>query len=131
MEQTISLQTLIECAVIIGAAWGFYKIIMEIIKAITTRHDKEQAWTKATEDLEKTRKDITEKYDSRLDELENLINDNHTDTEARMQDIKASVMLLTSSVLAILDGLKQQGCNGKVTEAKDSLEKYLMDKAYE
>lgn len=131
MEQTISLQTLIECAVIIGAAWGFYKIIMEIIKAITTRHDKEQAWTKATEDLEKTRKDITEKYDSRLDELENLINDNHTDTEARMQDIKASVMLLTSSVLAILDGLKQQGCNGKVTEAKNSLEKYLMDKAYE
>ncbi len=131
MEQTISLQTLIECAVIIGAAWGFYKIIMEIIKAITTRHDKEQAWTKATEDLEKTRKDITEKYDSRLDELENLINENHTDTEARMQDIKASVMLLTSSVLAILDGLKQQGCNGKVTEAKNSLEKYLMDKAYE
>ena len=132
MEQTqISLQALIQCAVIIGAVWGFYKIIMEIVEAIVKRHDKEEAWSKATADLEKTRKDITDKYDTRLDELEAMINDNHTDTEAKMQEIKADILILTKSVSAILDGLKQQGCNGKVTEAKENLEKYLMDKAYE
>lgn len=131
MDQTISLQALIQCAVIIGAVWGFYKIIMEIVKAITTRHDKEKAWDKATADLEKTRADITKRYDERLDELEAMINDNHTETEAKMQELKADILILTKSVSAILDGLKQQGCNGKVTEAKENLEKYLMDKAYD
>lgn len=131
MEQTISLQALIQCAVIIGAVWGFYKIIMEIVKAITTRHDKEKAWDKATADLEKTRADITKRYDERLDELEAMINDNHTETEAKMQELKADILILTKSVSAILDGLKQQGCNGKVTEAKENLERYLMDKAYD
>lgn len=131
MEQTISLQALIQCAVIIGAIWGFYKIIMEIVKAITTRHDKEKSWDKATADLERTRADITKRYDERLDELEAMINDNHTDTEAKMQELKADILILTKSVSAILDGLKQQGCNGKVTEAKENLEKYLMDKAYD
>lgn len=131
MEQTISIQALIQCAVIIGALWGFYKIVMEIVEAITTRHDKEKEWDKATADLERTRKEITEKYDKRLNELEAMITDNHTDTEAKMQEIKSDIFILTKSVSAILDGLKQQGCNGKVTEAKENLEKYLMDKAYE
>ena len=132
MENTqISLQALIQCAVIIGAVWGFYKIIMEIVKAITTRHDKEKAWDKATADLEKTRAEITKRYDERLDELEAKIDDNHTETEAKMQELKADILILTKSVSAILDGLKQQGCNGKVTEAKENLERYLMDKAYD
>ncbi len=131
MEQTISLQALIQCAVIIGAVWGFYKIIMEIVKAITTRHDKEKAWDKATADLEKTRAEITKRYDERLDELEAKIDDNHTETEAKMQELKADILILTKSVSAILDGLKQQGCNGKVTEAKENLERYLMNKAYD
>lgn len=104
---------------------------MEIVEAINKRHDKEVAWDKATADLEKTRKEITDRYDERLDELEAMINDNHTDTEAKMQELKADILILTKSVSAILDGLKQQGCNGKVTEAKENLEKYLMDKAYE
>lgn len=130
MEQ-ISFEALMQLCGIIAVIWGFAKIIMEIVKAITTRHDKEKEWDKATADLERTRKEITEKYDKRLNELEAMITDNHTDTEAKMQEIKSDIFILTKSVSAILDGLKQQGCNGKVTEAKENLERYLMDKAYE
>ena len=132
MEQTqISLQALIQCAVIIGAVWGFYKIIMEIVEAIVKRHDKEEAWSKATADLEKTRKDITDKYDKRLDDLEKMIEENHSDTEAKIQELKAVNLILTRSISAILDGLKQQGCNGAVTKAKEDLDDFLMDKAYD
>ena len=116
---------------LIAVIWGFYKVIMEVVKAITERHDKEKAWDKATADLEKTRAEITKRYDERLDELEAKIDDNHTETEAKMQELKADILILTKSVSAILDGLKQQGCNGRVTEAKENLEKYLMDRAYD
>ena len=131
MKQAISLQALIQCVVIIGALWGAYKVAMEIVEAITKRHDKEVAWDKAKEDLEKTRKDITDKYDKRLDDLEKMIEENHSDTEAKIQELKAVNLILTRSISAILDGLKQQGCNGAVTKAKEDLDDFLMDKAYD
>ena len=132
MEQTtITLQALIQCAVIIGALWGGYKVIMEIVDAINKRHDKEVAWDKAKEDIEKGRKEIVERYDKKLAEIEQTITDNHSDTEAKIQELKADMYILTRSVLAILDGLKQQGCNGAVTKAKEELDQFLMDKAYD
>ena len=38
------LSELEHVAVIIMAVWGFWKIVMEIIKNINARHDKEQRW---------------------------------------------------------------------------------------
>ena len=131
MEQTISLQALIQCVVIIGALWGAYKVAMEIVEAITKRHDKEVAWDKTKEDLMKGRQEIIDRYDKKLAEMEETINDNHADTEAKIQELKADMFILTRSVSAILDGLKQQGCNGSVTKAKEDLDQFLMGKAYD
>ena len=39
--------------------------------------------------------------------------------------------LLMYGVLACLKGLQEQGCNGPVTEAIDTLEKYINKKAHE
>ena len=131
MEQGISLQVLIQCAFVISGVWGFYKIVMEIVKNITDRHDKEQEWTKTKEDLEKGRQEIVQRYDAKLTELEDKIDGNHADTEAKIQELKADMFILTKSLAAVLDGLKQQGCNGAVTEAKKELDSFLIDKAYE
>ena len=131
MEQTITLQALIQAIAVIAGIWGSYKIIMEIVKAITDRHDKEQEWSKTKEDLEKGRQEIIARYDTKLEELENKIEGNHSDTEAKIQELKAEMLILTKSVSAILDGLTQQGCNGAVTEAKKELDSFLMGKAYE
>ena len=69
-----------------------------------------------------------EKYDERLYEVEKQIANNSTDTDAKIQDIKAEITILTKSMSAILDGLIQQGCNGSVTEAKKNLDEFLMSK---
>lgn len=45
--------------------------------------------------------------------------------------IKAEQSLLTYGVLACLKGLKEQGCNGPVTEAIGRIEKHLNQKAHE
>ena len=131
MDQTITFQALIQTALVIAGIWGFYKIIMEIVKSITERHDKEQEWQQTKEDLEKGRQEIVKRYDTKLEELENKIEGNHSDTEAKIQELKAEMFILTKSVAAILDGLTQQGCNGAVTEAKKELDSFLMGKAYE
>ena len=45
--------------------------------------------------------------------------------------IKAEQTLLTYGVLACLKGLKEQGCNGPVTEAIGKIEKHLNERAHE
>lgn len=131
MEQTINLQAFLQAGAALIALWGFYKVIMEIIKAITERHDREKAWDKAVADIQEERQKIVELYDGKLQDLENRINENYTGTENQIRELKEELFILTKSVAAILDGLKQQGCNGAVTEAKKELDQFLMGKAYD
>ena len=48
-----------------------------------------------------------------------------------MGNLKEEQSLLVYGVLACLKGLQEQGCNGPVTEAIDTLEKYINKKAHE
>lgn len=127
----VTIDELVKIAVIIMACWGFYKVIMEIAEAVTNRHDKEQKWSKWEENLQKERDKIYERYDSKLTEIEDRINDNHADTEAKIQETRAELFILTECMSAVLDGLKQLECNGKVTEAKENLDAYLIKRAHE
>ena len=131
MEQTITMQALVQCAALIMGIWGFFKVVMEIIKQINARHDKEQLWDKTAENLVNGRQEIMDKYDVKLAELDNKIDENHADTEAKIQELKAEMIIQLECIQAILKGLEQLNCNGPVTEAKDTLEKHLREKAYE
>lgn len=51
--------------------------------------------------------------------------------EDDMASIKEEQTLLVYGVLACLKGLKEQGCNGPVTEAINKYEKYLNEKAHQ
>ena len=53
--------------------------------------------------------------------------------EKQTKDIEAlneETCLLTYAILACLKGLKEQGCNGPVTEAIDKVEKHINKKAH-
>ena len=126
-----TVDDLIRLAVIIMAIWGFVKIIMEIIEAVNKRHDREQKWDEYEQNLAKERDKIYEKYDTKLAEIETRIADSIADTDAKIQETRAELYILTECMAAVLDGLKQQGCNGKVTEAKNNLDAYLIKRAHE
>lgn len=51
--------------------------------------------------------------------------------DADIKALKEDQTLLTYGVLACLKGLKEQGCNGPVTEAINKIEKHLNKKAHE
>ena len=51
--------------------------------------------------------------------------------EAAIRALKEEQGLLTYGVLACLKGLKEQGCNGPVTEAIAKIEKHLNQKAHQ
>lgn len=53
---------------------------------------------------------------------------NRQDTE--IEKLKSEQCLLTYGILACLKGLKEQGCNGPVTEAIDKIEKHINKQAH-
>lgn len=50
--------------------------------------------------------------------------------DEEITSIKDEMTLQTYGILACLKGLKEQGCNGPVTEALDKIEKYINKKAH-
>ena len=131
MDQTITLSTLIQMGVMIIGVWGFYKVVKEIVNSITSRHDREQKWDEMVQNVQEERDKIYERYDNKLSEMENKIIVNHADTEAKLQEVRSELLILTDCMAAVLDGLHQQGCNGKVSEAREHLDQYMRNRAHE
>ena len=130
MDQTITLSTLIQMGVIIMGLWGFFKAVKEIVSQITSRHDREQKWDEMVQNVQSERDKIYERYDNKLAEMEEKIDGNHADTEAKLQEVRAELLILTDCMAAVLDGLHQQGCNGKVSEARENLAQYMRTRAH-
>jgi len=50
--------------------------------------------------------------------------------DSKIKDIKEEQQLLIYGILACLKGLKEQGCNGPVTEAINKIDKHLNERAH-
>lgn len=128
--ETITFDELIKLAVVIMGLWAFYKVVVEIIKAITARHDREQKWDATAEDIRKERADDMEQFNKKLTEISQRQDEISIDFEAKVQELKAEQLIIVECLRAVLDGLHQQGCNGKVSEAINTLDDYLIERAH-
>lgn len=116
MEQTITLQALIQCGAIIVGLWGFYKIIMEIVKSITARHDREQSWDKAVKDLEVDREALKEEFNGRLDEQ-----------DGKFQQLLSMLCMCLKAQDAILEALVKDNIgNGDIKNMHKELKEFIM-----
>lgn len=98
----ITWQTLITAAAVIAA-----------VAAIAGYYNRALRWI-----------DNQNEQDSRIAALEE-------DTAASFSELGKEQTLLTYGILACLKGLKEQGCNGPVTEAINKIDKHLNQKAHE
>lgn len=102
MQITVTWQTFITAAAFIGAIVAIVTYFSRVVRWV----DKQG---KQDEDIQDIRK-------------------HHEDD---MTEIKAEQTLIVYGVLACLKGLKEQGCNGPVTDAIHKIEKHLNKKAHE
>lgn len=117
MEQTITLQALIQCGAIIMGIWGFYKIAMEIVKAITARHDREATWDKAVKDIAVDREALKTEFDGRLDEQ-----------DAKIQNIISMMCMVLRAQDAILEALVKDNIgNGDIKSMHKELKDFIME----
>jgi hypothetical protein len=101
MQITLTWQSIITAAAVIGAAIALVSYFSKIVRWV----DKQK---KQDEDIKEIRK-------------------HHEDD---MASIKEEQTLIVYGVLACLKGLSEQGCNGPVSEAINKFEKHLNEKAH-
>ena len=97
----IDSSTIITVAGVLGALITIGTVAYKVVKCF-------QQQDKQTKDIEELRKQDKENLKQLNDEM----------------------CLLTYAVLACLKGLKEQGCNGPVTEAIGKVEKHINQKAH-
>ena len=104
---------------------------MRVKKAVEAMEAKEKLWDEGLRDIDGMRERLSRDFNKRLDDIEAKIQDNHTDTEAKIQEVRAEQMFQMELFKTILEGLGQLGANGPVTIMSEKLDDYLNKKAHE
>ena len=104
---------------------------MRVKKAVEAMEAKEKLWDEGLRDLDGMRERLSRDFNKRLDDIESKIEDNHTDTEAKIQEVRAEQMFQMELFKTVLEGLGQLGANGPVTVMSEKLDDYLNKKAHE
>lgn len=142
---SISFQYVINAICVLVIIYEVYKKIKEIRKESNEQHEwemrvknavetvekKEKEWDEALAGVKETRAILAKEFNKRLDDIEEKIESNHTETEAKIQEIKAEQEFSIEIFRVILDGLTQLNCNGQVTNMKERLDSYLNKAAHE
>ena len=104
---------------------------MRVKKAVEAIEAKEKFWDEGLRDIDGMRERLSRDFNKRLDDIEFKIQENHIDTEAKVQEVRAEQMFQMELFKAVLDGLSQLNCNGPVTIMSEKLDDYLNKKAHE
>ena len=102
MQITLTWQALITASAVVGAVVALVAYFAKIVRWVD-KHKKQDEDIKA-------------------------LRDTHM---ADMNHMKQEQTLIVYGLLACLKGLKEQGCNGPVTEAINKIEKHLNERAHE
>lgn len=108
----VTWQSLITAGAVLSVITAFTALFVKVVRFIDRQ--KEQ-------DIEL--KKLREKHDNEMAVLKK-------DENEQITAIKTEQTLLTYGILACLKGLKEQGCNGPVTEAINKIEKHLNEEAH-
>jgi len=113
----ITVADLTNLFIVIGSLWGGYKIIMEIVRAITQRHDREQAWDKAVKDIEVDRETLKKEFNARLDEQ-----------DAKNQQLFSMLCMCLRAQDAILEALVDKDIgNGEIKAMHKELKDFIVN----
>ena len=108
-----------------------YEWKLRVKKAVEAVETKEKLWDEGLSDIDGMRERLSREFNRRLDDIEDKIQENHTDTEAKFQEVRAEQMFQMELFKTILEGLGQLGANGPVTIMSEKLDNYLNQKAHE
>lgn len=137
MIEAVTFSDITHLAVVVMAIWGFVKIVNEIIATIQKKAIKDHNKEESIEKLKADREEDVCQYNKQFSDIRNSQDDIRTEFEAKVQEIRAEMTIIkeeqymaTQCLRAVLDGLHQLNCNGKVTIMSEKLDEFMDKKAH-
>lgn len=141
----LNFSYILQCIAVLFIIYEIYKLFkgikkesddehewrMRVKKTVEAMETKEKLWDEGLCDIDGMRERLSIDFNKRLDDIEQKMEDNHIDTEAKVQEVRAEQMFQMELFKAILEGLGQLNCNGPVTDMREKLDRYLIEKAHE
>lgn len=124
------------CVILVSIAGGI-AVIVGFFKWYSRQHDFRQKCegyadqiAEINNKIEAMKAEQDEKMESTHNSMQKSLETIQNDTNAKLQEIREEQCMIAYCMLATLDGLKQLNCNGRVTEARDKLDKHLNKQAH-
>jgi len=119
----ITAQTIITASAIVGAAIALYKYFAQSVRFI----DRQKEQEKVVEDI---KSQLAKREEKCQLAFANQQTREKYELEAFREEVNDELCVINYGLLACLKGMKEQGCNGPVTDAIQKLEKHLNQKAH-
>lgn len=124
------------CGVLVCLAGGV-AVIVGFFKWYSKQHDfrqKCEGYADQIDSINKRIDNLIEVQDEKInlahEHAQKALAEIQDGTNSKLQEIRDEQCMIAYCMLATLDGLKQLNCNGKVTEARDALDKHLNKQAH-
>ena len=141
VEATVYVQALITAGGALMGIWGFVKVLKdikatndkevkwrsEVEKAMNTVNENARKWDKGLADVYSERETIVTRFDLKLKQLKDIVDEHHTEYEAKNQQLTAMMLLVMKSLNAILEREIKQGANGDVQKMHEELTNFLYE----
>ena len=119
----VTVDTLITAGAVLGAIVSFVTLFWKLFKWIDHQKEQDQEIANMKTHFEQEIANMKTHFEQEIKELR----DKHETDNTAIQEEQTLVIY---GLLACLKGLKEQGCNGSVTEAIDKIEKHINQKAH-
>ena len=131
----ITWQTIITVGAVITALTVIITLFVKVVRFIDRQKAQDEEIKSNRAEREKEIADLRHK----VEVAEKALREQHSKDMAQLRKeehdhvaaMKQEQTLLVYGILACLKGLKEQGCNGPVTEAISKIEKHINQKAHE
>ena len=121
---TLTWQSIITAGAVLGALGVIIAFIVKIVRWFDRQKKQDEDIKKQKIDHDAAIQSLSDKHDADMKELREELNKQFDEQKEEMQ-------LIICGVLASLQGLSEQGCNGPVTATIKQFETYLNEKAHQ
>ena len=131
----VSLETIITAGKVLTALGSILVIIWNLFRWVNHQKEQDDEIREIKAQHTKDVKQIREEHRAALKRLEEKhdkdVHDMKESTRHSVAGFQEELTLITYGLLACLQGLNEQGCDGPVSAAIDKINKYLNNKAHD
>ena len=131
----VDIETIISAGKVLTAVTGFLALAWRLFRWVNHQKEQDQKMqdmeNQHTKDIKALRSEMRESVKRLEEKHDREVHEMKEHSSKSTSSMQEELTLITYGLLACLQGLNEQGCDGPVAAAIDKINKYLNNKAHD